>query len=110
MIEINEVVLQGEEPTLGSTISWVSPDPDIVFSDATSATPIISNLKIGENLCIMEVDEGFCGESSRDTTIVLYKLPPELEDDIVSVGFGESADVLPLANDQVPCRNDRGHN
>ncbi len=100
--DLNEVTLQGEEPTLGSTIRWYSPDPDLVFSDETSATPVVSNLKVGDNLCIVEVDEGFCGEASRDTAIVTYKLPPQLVDDIVSVGFGETVDALPLANDMVP--------
>ena len=100
--DLNEVVLQGDDPAIGSTIRWSSPNPDLVFSDVTSATPTVSNLQVGENLCIMEVDEGFCGEASRDTTIILYKLPPELTDDVVSVGFGESVDALPFANDMVP--------
>ncbi|MEL7422749.1 MAG: gliding motility-associated C-terminal domain-containing protein [Bacteroidota bacterium] len=100
--ELNEVVLEGEEPTIGSTIRWYSPDPDLTFSDATSATPTVGNLQVGENICIMEVDEGFCGESSRDTTIVTYKLPPVLSDDLVAVGFGETVDALPFGNDMIP--------
>ena len=100
--DINEVTLEGQEPTIGSTIRWYSPDPELVFSDETSATPVVSNLQVGENICIMEVDEGFCGLSSRDTTIITYKVPPLLTDDVLAVAFGESAVALPLANDIVP--------
>ena len=100
--ELNEVVLQGQEPAIGSTIRWFSPDSDLTFSDASSATPTVGNLQVGENICIMEVDEGFCGESSRDTTIVTYKLPPVLNDDLIAVGFGETVDVLPFGNDLIP--------
>jgi gliding motility-associated-like protein len=100
--DLNEVSLVGEEPTLGSTIRWYSPDSDLTFSNATSATPTVGGLKVGENILIMEVDQGYCGPSSRDTAIVLYKLPPVLMDDDVSVDFGGEADVLPLGNDMVP--------
>jgi gliding motility-associated-like protein len=100
--DLNEVELQGEPPAMGSTISWYSPDPDLIISENASATPMVSNLKVGENILIVEVDEGFCGEASRDTMSVFYKLPPELTDDVVSVGFGETSNVLPFLNDQIP--------
>jgi gliding motility-associated-like protein len=100
--EFDEVVMMGEEPTLGSTILWYSPDPDLVFTDATSATPTVNNLKVGMNIMIMEVDQGFCGTESRDTALVLYKLPPVLTDDELIVAFGGTGDILPLGNDVVP--------
>ena len=100
--DLNRVTLVGEPPTLGSTIRWYSPDATLVITGVTSPTPTVNNLKLGLNTLIMEVDQGYCGPSSRDTAIVLYKLPPVLTDDEVSVDFGGEADALPLGNDMVP--------
>lgn len=100
--DLNEATLQGEEPAMGSTIRWYSPDPEITISDELSPTPVVGNLKVGENVFVLEVDDGFCGDASRDTMSVFYKLPPVLTDDIVSVGFGESTNVLPFFNDDIP--------
>lgn len=99
---INEVTLQGENASAGSSATWHSPDPELEIIDASSSTALVRNLKLGENILVWEVDGGFCGEISRDTVSVFYKLPPILEDDMVSVPFGMSVDLSPLDNDQVP--------
>ena len=99
---INEITLQGEAASAGSSATWHSPDASLEIIDASSPTAMIRNLKLGENILIWEVDGGFCGEISRDTMSVFYKHPPVLEDDAVSVPFGMPVDLLPLDNDQVP--------
>jgi hypothetical protein len=100
--DLNEGQLEAEPPTFGSVARWRALNPDLQISDPLSATPTVRNLAVGENILIWEVDEGFCGDLSRDTAVIFYKLPPVLLDDVVSVPFGGSATFEPLLNDVVP--------
>lgn len=100
--ETNEVSLAGSIPSTGSTAHWYSPDNDLEIVDNSSPTALVRNLKVGENILIWEADDGFCGEASRDTVSVFYKLPAQLQDDIVSIAFGGSTNVTPFDNDEVP--------
>jgi gliding motility-associated-like protein len=95
-------VLQGGSPALGSTILWRSLRPEVTLSEGQTPTPTVTNLQVGENIFVLEVDEGFCGATSRDSVTVFYKLPPVLQDDVVSVPFGEPVEVQPLGNDMIP--------
>ncbi|RME99010.1 MAG: HYR domain-containing protein, partial [Bacteroidetes bacterium] len=100
--EDNEGQLQAEPPTFGSLARWRAVDPDLQISDPSAANATVRNLALGENVLIWEVDEGFCGDISRDTTIIFYKLPPVLTDDSVAVPFGGARTIEPLLNDRVP--------
>lgn len=100
--DLNNVVLDGRQPTFGSIAMWRSDDPAVAIADPRAPDTEVSNLQVGENLLIWEVDDGFCGEASRDTVIITYKIPPVLEDDSVVVPFAGIAMGAPLTNDQVP--------
>jgi gliding motility-associated-like protein len=98
----NEAQLSGEIPNTGSSIRWYALNAGVAISDAAAPRPMVSNLQVGENIFVLEVDQGFCGPTSRDTVSVFYKIPPMVSDDTYSVPFGGAFDVQPLSNDVVP--------
>ncbi len=102
--------LSASQPSLGSTGFWTSLDPTVTINEEESPVTEVSNLKEGDNIFVWEVDEGFCGDASRDTVIIQYKLPPDLQDDQVSVAFGMDAVVMPFQNDLVPVNTSVGLN
>jgi gliding motility-associated-like protein len=100
--ETNQTQLSGEIPNTGSSIRWYTLNAGVTISDAAAPRPIVSNLQEGENVFVLEVDQGFCGPTSLDTVSVFYKIPPMVSDDTYSVPFGGALDVQPLSNDIVP--------
>lgn len=97
--------LLADSVTLGSFGRWTSLTDGVVVDDLDDPRTEVSNLQLGENIFVWEVDEGFCGDASRDTVSVFYKTPPELVDDVVNVEFGESVNVLPFLNDLIPANS-----
>jgi gliding motility-associated-like protein len=100
--EQGEVMLMATEPADGSLGRWSSPDDMLVFSNRNNISTTVNNLAEGENIMVWTLDEGLCGEDSRDTVIVDYQLPPRAFDDQASVSFAIESQIAVLANDDVP--------
>ncbi len=94
--------LSAVEPQGGSSGRWSSLDPEIRFSDVTSPISSAFNLELGSNTLIWELDNGNCGEASRDTVVVTMRQSPVANGDEVSVDFLRSVQFSPLANDAIP--------
>lgn len=89
-------------PADGSFGRWSSPDEQIIFSNLTNPKATASNLADGENLLVWTIDESLCGEFSRDTVVVTYKMNPLAQDDEVIVPFGMERQFNVLENDRTP--------
>lgn len=97
-----QTTLVAQVPTNGSTGRWSSPNTSLVIDSPNSPSTGVSNLQVGENLFVWTIDEAYCGDDSRDTIVITYKLPPVTTPDVVSVPFGEAVSINPLLNDQTP--------
>lgn len=94
--------LSAKEPAEGSFGRWSSPDGAILFSSRDSMRTAVSNLKVGDNIFIWTLDDGYCGASSRDTVVVNYQENPVAANDIASIEFAVETEVNVLANDDIP--------
>ena len=95
-------ILAADEPTIGSNGRWLSPVADMTIVDPESPTTMVIGLVPGENLFVWEVDEGLCGDRSRDTVTITYAEPPLPRDDEYDVDFQGEVSFDPLENDEVP--------
>ncbi len=95
-------ILAADEPTIGSSGRWFTPVPDMTIVDPESPTTMAIGLIPGSNLFIWEVDEGFCGDRSRDTVVITYSEPPQPRDDQYDVAFQGSVTFDPTENDELP--------
>ncbi|TXF88728.1 T9SS type B sorting domain-containing protein [Neolewinella aurantiaca] len=95
-------VLSADAPTVGSTGRWYSPATDITIVDPESPITSVIGLTPGPNTFIWEMDEGFCGDRSRDTIIITYAEPPRPRDDGYDVAFQGSVTFDPMENDELP--------
>jgi gliding motility-associated-like protein len=100
--DIGTAELEAVEPTLGSSGVWSSPDLEIIIDNPTNIRTQVRNLNPGENLFIWTIDESICGEESRDTVIIFYKMNPIAEPDQVIVPFQQQTEFDVLANDFAP--------
>ncbi len=94
--------LNAAEPTLGSVGRWQALTQGVTIADPAKRNTMVGNLQPGNNLFVWSVDDGICGDGSRDTVVVVYKHPPMLQTDVFNVEFQQAAQVNLLANDQVP--------
>ncbi|NRA51171.1 MAG: gliding motility-associated C-terminal domain-containing protein, partial [Phaeodactylibacter sp.] len=95
-------LLAAGEPADGSAGRWSSSDDQLVFSDRNQTDTEVTNFSVGENVVIWTLDGGLCGESSRDTLIVDFQLPPVAQNDDRTVEFSIESVLDVLANDAVP--------
>lgn len=96
------VQLSAEEPSELSPGKWSSPNDAIEFSSINTPSTTASNLAIGTNMLIWTLDNGFCGENSRDTVLVDYQENPKAINDQFSIPFATEALLEVLDNDQLP--------
>ncbi|MBK7873016.1 MAG: gliding motility-associated C-terminal domain-containing protein [Saprospiraceae bacterium] len=89
-------------PADGSIGRWSSSNEKITFSNTTDPKAMVSNLVLGENLLFWTIDDALCGEFSRDSVIIIYKMNPLAQDDQVIVPFGVKKEFNALENDQIP--------
>ncbi len=82
--------------------TWSSPDTTLKFTITTPNTATVCGLKPGNNIIYWTINNGVCGDRSRDTLEVYYEIFPTAVNDFVSVPFGDTAHVLVLANDILP--------
>jgi len=100
--DLGNAVLMAAEPAEGSFGRWSSPDPGLLFANRSDRNTAISNLAIGDNIAIWTLDDGFCGQSSRDTVIINHQNNPLAVNDQLSVEFAIETTLDLLANDAVP--------
>ncbi|MEL7160008.1 MAG: gliding motility-associated C-terminal domain-containing protein, partial [Bacteroidota bacterium] len=89
-------------PTLGSVGLWRALDEGLSIADPESASTTVSGLQAGDNRVIWEVDEGICGDRSRDTVTIFYAEPPQPRDDAVDTDFQAPVTFNPTDNDELP--------
>lgn len=92
-------LLEALPPTVGSEGLWSAIDPNIFIDDINNPLTEVSSLSPGENLFIWTIDQGFCGEGSRDTINVFYKENPIANADIISIDFQMDAELDLISND-----------
>ncbi len=95
-------ILAAAEPSLGSSGRWRSLNSQVNVLDPNSPTSMVSNLAVGDNRFVWEVDGGFCGMGSADTVVIEYKVPAQLQEDFVAVPFQGNVTFDPLLNDILP--------
>ncbi|MEM7572965.1 MAG: gliding motility-associated C-terminal domain-containing protein [Bacteroidota bacterium] len=100
--EEGATVLGATEPTIGSEGQWSILTAGLIIDDPNSPTTMVSNLLVGENQLVWQVDGGECGPGSMDTLVITYKQPASPLDDIYDVEFQSFVDFDPLENDDPP--------
>ncbi|OAV43509.1 gliding motility-associated C-terminal domain-containing protein [Lewinella sp. 4G2] len=96
------ISLRAVSPSVGSTGRWYGADSDLTFSNPAGPATTVTDLIPGENRLVWELDNGVCGDRSRDTLLVNFLLPPLPAADVVTVPFQGSSDFNPTANDDNP--------
>lgn len=94
--------LNALRPADGSIGRWSSSGGNLVFTNPTDPKTTVSNLVPGENLLFWTIDDALCGEFSRDSVVINYKMNPLAQNDEVIVPFGADQQFDVLLNDQVP--------
>jgi len=94
-------ILAADEPTLGSTGRWTNIGNEATIDEPTSPTTMVSGLLGGSNLFVWEVDEGFCGDRSRDTVVINYLEPPVARNDDYVLDFQGNFVFDPTENDEM---------
>ncbi|MEZ5041353.1 MAG: gliding motility-associated C-terminal domain-containing protein [Saprospiraceae bacterium] len=92
-------LLEAMPPTEGSHGLWSAVNPKNLISDPDNPQTMISGLEPGENKFVWTIDEGFCGEGSRDTVVISYKTNPIANPDIIAVDFQKEVELDLLSND-----------
>lgn len=82
--------------------AWSSNDLSLVFTVNSPTTAEVCGLKPGRNVIYWIINNGACGERSRDTMEIFYEIFPTAQPDTVSVAFGASSQFNVLSNDEVP--------
>lgn len=100
--DFGDAILEAAEPAEGNPGRWSSPDPNVLFANRSNRTTTVSNLAIGDNMVVWTLNDGFCGPSSRDTSIINYQENPVAVKDQVSVEFAVETAIEVLANDDTP--------
>ena len=72
----DSIELKSNKAIIG-TGTWSSTDNDIIFTDITDSTAMVSGLKIGANTIIWTISNGVCNSSS-DTIIVTQDEKPTI--------------------------------
>ncbi len=95
--------LMAEMSSEGSTGRWrlVDSTSGIQVLDPFDPMSNVRNLQEGLNFLIWELDQGFCGDQSRDTVVLEYIQNPEAIDDEASAGFDQAIEINVLLNDTV---------
>ncbi len=93
--------LMAEIPSEGSSGRWrlLNPEQAVEILNPGDPTSNVRNLQEGDNLFIWELDEGFCGDQSRDTVIITYQRNPLAVSDTASTGFDQLVQINVLLND-----------
>ena len=82
-----KIQLEAEPVNEGSVAQWKSLSTGARFSDSQSPVTSVFGLTGGSHSFIWEVDEGICGQLSRDTVVVKILNPPTLKRDTFKMDF-----------------------
>ncbi|MTB52050.1 gliding motility-associated C-terminal domain-containing protein [Lewinella sp. W8] len=94
--------LEASTPSIGSIGRWTALSDEVFITDPADPNTTVGNLAPGENFFVWEVDEGFCGDRSRDTVSIFYNEPPKPRNDALEVEFQGEISFDPLVNDDLP--------
>ncbi|MEM6378469.1 MAG: gliding motility-associated C-terminal domain-containing protein, partial [Bacteroidota bacterium] len=94
--------LNADEPTDGSIGTWYALQDGVQISADQSPTATVTNLTPGTFEFVWEVDNGTCGEDSRDTMRVVYKQNPMVRPESFTVNYGEPLNIDLTSNDILP--------
>ncbi len=94
--------LIAKEPSSGSKGFWTSVDPEALILDPGQRETMVMGLSPGANAFVWTIDEGICGDLSRDTVIVDFYYLPKAVEDTYMVEFGSTTDLPVLENDFLP--------
>jgi gliding motility-associated-like protein len=94
--------LEASTPSIGSVGRWRALSEAVFITDPEDPNTTVGNLLPGENFFIWEVDQGFCGDRSRDTVSIFYNEPPKPRNDALEVDFQGEVTFNPLVNDDLP--------
>lgn len=94
--------LGASTPSIGSAGRWTALSEAVFITDPADPNTMVGNLLPGENFFVWEVDEGFCGDRSRDTVSIFYNEPPKPRNDALEVDFQGEITFNPLVNDDLP--------
>lgn len=81
---------------------WSSNDLSLDFSNPNFPNSNVCGLKPGKNEIYWTINNGVCGDQSRDTVEINYEIYPEAVADVVPVDFGGTAQFNVLLNDVLP--------
>lgn len=95
-----KVPLLADVPDLG-TGRWYALNPGVTVEAIGEALAQACGLQHGPHVFVWELNNGVCGEASRDTVVIQYEFGPQAVDDIVQVPFAGQALVSVLNNDLV---------
>jgi gliding motility-associated-like protein len=96
------VQMQAAQPAGGSRGRWRALTPGITFNNPDDFKALARNVQAGRNVFVWEIDNGICGNDSRDTVVITYKKNPKAVGDQINVPFGQEIRINVLANDTVP--------
>lgn len=94
--------LDADRPTDGSIGTWYALDPTVEISNNQSPDAFVDNLRPGVYQLVWEMDNGTCGEDSRDTVQIFFKNNPVARPETFIIGYGEATEIDLLANDDLP--------
>ena len=97
--------LNADEPTDGSKGTWYALQDGVQISADQSPMATVTNLTPGTFEFVWEVDNGTCGEDSRDTMRVVYKRNPLVRPESFTVNYGEPLNISLTANDDLPANS-----
>ena len=96
-------ILEAMPTAESSSGKWESASGENIFFDnPADPSAMVGGLSEGDNRLVWVVDEGICGDISRDTVILNYTLSPKAEDDFIDGAFGKVLEFDLLANDFLP--------
>jgi gliding motility-associated-like protein len=81
---------------------WSSETGKLVFSPPMASSTTVSGLVPGKNVIYWTINNGICGDNSRDTFTIYYEIFPQANPDEVEVEFGTEAPFSVLGNDILP--------
>jgi gliding motility-associated-like protein len=81
---------------------WSSETGKLVFSPPMASATTVSGLVPGKNVIYWTINNGICGDNSRDTFTIYYEIFPQANPDEVEVDFGTEAPFSVLGNDILP--------
>ena len=95
-------ILDAQGLQIWETGQWTSQTGALNFAPPNAPSTSVCGLVPGANEVYWTINEGRCGNNSRDTFVVNYGIFPGANPDVVSLAFGDTAHFQVLSNDVIP--------